>query len=337
MRVAVLHNAVASDAPRAEQDVLVQVDAVIDALQSLGHEAVPLPCTLDLAAARQRLEDISPDVAFNLVEALAGSDWLAILATALLDALQLPYTGTATAGLLLSNDKLLAKQWLTRAGLPTPAWLAAQANSTTDPKLPAPVFQANQRYIVKAVTEHASLGLDEASLIKAEDEASLQASLEQMSAARRCRCFAEQYVDGREFNLSVLAGPKGPEVLPPAEIDFSAFPPGKARIVGASAKWEEASFEYVNTPRSFDFPGTDCDLLEQLGTLAGDCWQLFALGGYARVDFRVDTAGKPWILEINANPCLSPDAGFAAALAQASIPWETAVERILDDAVSPKC
>ncbi len=86
---------------------------------------------------------------------------------------------------------------------------------------------------------------------------------------------------------------------------------------------EEASFEYVNTPRSFDFPGTDCDLLEQLGTLAGDCWQLFALGGYARVDFRVDTAGKPWILEINANPCLSPDAGFAAALAQASIPWET--------------
>jgi D-alanine-D-alanine ligase len=139
-------------------------------------------------------------------------------------------------------------------------------------------------------------------------------------------------VEGREFNLSVLAGPDGPEVLPAAEIDFSAFPPGKPRIVGQRAKWAEASFEFQKTPRRFDFTPGDASLLNQLRRLAREAWQLFALGGYARVDFRVDDAGQPWILEINANPCLSPDAGFAGALVQASIPFSQAVARILEDA-----
>jgi D-alanine-D-alanine ligase len=121
-------------------------------------------------------------------------------------------------------------------------------------------------------------------------------------------------------------------VLPPAEIDFSAFPPDKPRIVGRQAKWEEASFDFQNTPRRFDFSPADQPLVERLSRLARDTWTLFGLRGYVRVDFRVDLAGEPWILEINANPCLSPDAGFAAALAQASIPFPRAVARILEDA-----
>ena len=123
----------------------------------------------------------------------------------------------------------------------------------------------------------------------------------------------------------------GPEVLLPAEIDFSAFPAGKPRIVGYSAKWCDDRFEYHHTPRRFDYEAADGPLLDELRRLSARCWECFELRGWVRVDFRVDRAGQPWILEINANPCLSPDAGFAAALAQCSIPYDQAIVRILED------
>jgi D-alanine-D-alanine ligase len=248
--------------------------------------------------------------------------------------MRLPYTGTPTGPLLLTNHKVLTKERLLQAGLPTPGWLEL------NPKPPvwanavhAPAFQPGKPYILKAIMEHASFGLDEHSLVAFGDEASLRAELRRATVQMGRECFAEQYIDGREFNLSVLAGPDGPEVLPPAEIDFSAFPPDKPRIVGERAKWEDDSFEFSNTPRRFDFDGSENALLRQLQELARASWHAFGLHGYVRVDFRVDAAGQPWILEINANPCLSPDAGFVAALAQAGIPWSVAVQRILDDAL----
>jgi D-alanine-D-alanine ligase len=117
-------------------------------------------------------------------------------------------------------------------------------------------------------------------------------------------------------------------VLAPAEIDFSAFPPGAARMVGYRAKWDETSFEYANTPRRFEFPPGDARLLAQLEGLARTTFSSLGLSGYARVDFRVDADG-PWILEVNANPCIAPDAGFAAALAQSGIRYKDAIARII--------
>jgi D-alanine-D-alanine ligase len=72
----------------------------------------------------------------------------------------------------------------------------------------------------------------------------------------------------------------------------------------------------------------------RLEQMAKKCWQVFGLGGYARIDFRVDADGQPWILEINANPCLSPDAGFAAAVKQSGLTFAEAVGRILSDATA---
>jgi D-alanine-D-alanine ligase len=143
--------------------------------------------------------------------------------------------------------------------------------------------------------------------------------------------FAEQYIEGREFNLSLLADAGGPQVLPAAEIDFSRLPAGKPRIVGYKAKWKADSPEYHATPRRFDFASADGPLVERLAELSRSAWQCFGLRGYARVDFRVDRQGRPWILEINVNPCLSPDAGFAAALDRAGIPFPQAIARILHD------
>jgi D-alanine-D-alanine ligase len=122
--------------------------------------------------------------------------------------------------------------------------------------------------------------------------------------------------------------------LPPAEIDFSAFPDGKPRIVGHAAKWNASSFEYNTTERTFKFPASDEQLLRRLSELTLECWRLFGLSGYARVDFRCDANGQPWILEINPNPCLLPDAGFAAALEQAGIGYDSALQRILEDALA---
>ena len=105
------------------------------------------------------------------------------------------------------------------------------------------------------------------------------------------------------------------------------------RIVGHSAKSDQDSFEYNNTERLFDFPATDRPLLQRISQLAVECWQLFELCGYARVDFRIDSAQQPWILEINTNPCILPDAGFAASVENAGIHYDEAIQAILDEAI----
>ena len=105
-------------------------------------------------------------------------------------------------------------------------------------------------------------------------------------------------------------------------------------MVGYKAKWESESFEYNNTPREFDFPEEDYSLIAGLKKIALDCWKVFSLKGYARVDFRVDKSGNPWVLEVNANPCLSPDAGFAAALEKSGISFKSAIEKIIRDSIS---
>lgn len=325
MRVLLLHNAVSPDASAADRDVLVQAATVGAALAELGHETLLVPCTLDLASAAERMRQLDPDAVFNLVESLDGSDWLAGLVPALLTRLGRPYTGCSTEATIFSAHKLLAKQRLAEAGLPTPAWFSVgQALRSADPP---------DAWILKSVTEHASFGLDEDCVLRGLTPDAVMRRLEEHTVRLGGQCFAEAYVAGREFNLSLLAGPNGPQVLTPAEIDFSAFPAGKPRVVGQRAKWAEGSFEFENTPRRFDFPAEDRPLLDELARLAAAAWRLFDLAGYARVDFRVDASGRPWILEVNSNPCLSPDAGFYAALTQTGIPMAEAVRRILDEAL----
>jgi D-alanine-D-alanine ligase len=304
---------------------LVQVAAVEEALSSLGHHTRRLPCTLNLETVEEALTDHRPAVVFNLVESLGGSDRLAHLAAVLLDDLDLPYTGASSAALHLTTNKPRAKARLAAAGLPTPPWTLASG----DPQSLSPP------YIIKAIWEHASVGLDDHAVICDGDGSTVGEQIASRSRQLGQASFAEQFIEGREFNLSLIATPDGPRVLPPAEIDFSSLPPNKPRIVGYAAKWDEEAVEYASTPRTFDFSSADAPLLDWLRALAVQCWKLFDLRGYARVDFRVDSRGQPWILEINANPCLSPDAGFAAALARADIPLASAVSWILDDALRP--
>jgi len=341
MRVAIAYNAVTdTDAPD-EQDVLVQAQAVVAALDELGHRSVEVPCGLNLADVRQRLEAIRPEVVFNLVESLGGSGRLIHLVPAVLDVMALPYTGSSAAAIHLTSHKTMAKARLEAAGLPTPAWIgpypedlpplattAAAGRGQSTGKAAAP-----GGWIVKSLWEHASVGLDESSLRLCDSPAAARHAMQARAAALGGSCFAEAFVDGREFNLSLLAAEGRPQVLPPAEILFEGYAAGRPKIVGYRAKWDADSYEYGHTPRRFDFPPQDALLLEKLRRLAAESWRVFGLRGYARVDFRVDADGRPWILEINANPCLSPDAGFAAALKAGGLGYEAAVARILKDAL----
>lgn len=335
MKITVLHQIVSENSSTDDLDVLAQVRAVSAALESLGHEPLPVPCGLDLSQISRTLEAMGAELVFNLVESLGGHGRLLHLVPCLLDALQIPYTGACAEALRLTSDKISAKERMALAGLPTPEWIGPFPAQM--PVLTATGFgRQNEEsvWIIKSVWEHASLGIDETSLIPGNAQTAAAA------AAKRApllggAAFAERFIEGREFNLGLLQEGLSVRVLPPAEILFDGFEENRPRIVDYKAKWDEASFQYRHTPRCFDFEGKDAELLAELKRLALRCWEVFGLKGYARVDFRVDSNNRPWILEINANPCISPDAGFAAALSRAGIDFEQAVERIVSAAVHP--
>lgn len=322
MTITILHQHVPADAPADERDVLDQASAIHAALAAKGHAATVLACTDDLGNVRRKLEVLRPDCVFNLVETLNNSGRLIHLAPAVWEVAGIPFTGSSADALYLTTHKLLSKERMRAAGLPVPEWVQGGETNAQHPTLNAQRSTRESDWIVKSVWEHASVGLTDASILRGLTAAEAAAHVPSGS-------FAERFIDGREFNLALLAGPGGPEVLPPAEIVFEDFPADKPRIVGYSAKWDEGSFEYAHTVRRFAGADADGALLAELKRLALRGWEVFGLGGYARVDFRVDAAGTPWILEVNANPCLSPDSGFAAALEQAGIPYADAMEQIV--------
>jgi D-alanine-D-alanine ligase len=333
LRIAILHHDVSAADCAADQDVVIQAGVVEDACRQLGHETLRRACPERPDSLPAWLADCQPDVVFQLVEKVYGSDKYASAVTSILTQLNIPFTGSGSAALDLSNDKVLAKLVLQATGLPTPRWVYLQPGAPPETKA-AWLLAAQKlpKFILKPLGEHSSVGMDDSSVWSGGSAAELLDEIKRRSTQSGKSYFAEEFIDGREFNLSLLAGPNGPRVLPPAEIDFSKFPQGKPRIVNYAAKWDEKTFEFQNTPRMFEFLVADQPLLAELSRLAIRCWEVFGLRGYVRVDFRIDDQGQPWILEINTNPCLSPDAGYAAALRQAGISTEQAIQRILDDA-----
>lgn len=323
MRVAILHNAVAADAAAAERDVLDQAAAVREALEARGHRVCVLPVDLDLAALKVALDRERPERVFNLVESLDGDDRGILQVPVLLESLGIPFAGAPLQAILMTTNKLVAKRLLREAGLATPGWFASG-----DPAWQAEAL-VGDRVIIKPVWDHGSATLDGTAVRAFESGTKLRAALDPDSSTAR---FAERYVEGREFNLALLASGCGDvQLLPPAEMVFSDWTADRPRVVGYRAKWVSDSFEYRNTLRRFDFGPGDESLLAELTRLARATWRCFGLRGYARVDFRVDERGAPTILEANVNPCLTPDAGFAAAVERAGISYVDAIERILLD------
>ncbi len=320
--VAVLFGHVPPEASLDEQDVLHEVGAVSAALTRLGFQPVPVPLTLDVRKAVGFLKRIKPLFVFNLVESVEGKGQLIYLSQTILEYLGLPYTGAGLEAMFLTTNKALSKKVMTARGLPTPPWVSERELQRGDITFEPP-------YIIKHLWEHASVGVDEQGIIYHRDQ--LRHALDQRPVDHRDHLYAEAFIVGREFNLAILGGRDGLEILPPSEILFVDYPDGKPKIVDYRAKWLEESFEYQHTPRTFDFRPEDGPAVERMRELAAECWRTFGLRGYARVDFRLDGAGQPWIMEVNANPCINPDSGFVATADRAGLDYTSLVRRIILD------
>jgi len=321
--VVILYNEVTPDSSLDDRDVLAQVEVVSRALPVLGYQPLELCFSLSINEIIKTLREIDPLVVFNLTESVEGDGRLIHLATSLLDHLAIPYTGCSNEAMFVTSNKLLTKKILHLAGIATPPWVSLNGFQ------PGTVIPPGH-CIIKSAWEHASNWFTNDSIVYLEPgtmEVKLKERIKNRIQQTGKEFFAEQYIDGREFNISILAG----EVLEVPEIIFQNYPEDKFKVVDFRAKWEEKSFEFHHTPRSFDFPESDKPLLEMLRRISRQCWDLFELRGYARVDFRVDREGRPWVLELNTNPCISPDSGFYAAAERSGIPIPQVVKRIIDD------
>lgn len=325
MKIVILHDYITEDAPEDDRDVISQCKYISEVLSDMGHEPVSLCFSLDFKRFTSELHRINPDMVFNLVESVNGHGDLIHIPTKVLDEIRMPYTGTKTESLISTSDKLIAKKKLKASGISTPKWFSLEYDREN-------LLNGEGPYIIKSVWEHASKGLNQDSIFYPKSRDELLSHIKLHSIRIGWDCFAEAYIEGREFNLSVLDSGKGPETLHPAEIRFLDYPEGRFKIVDYPAKWEKESFEHQHTCRCFDFPDTDANLLDQLSMISITCWNLFKLRGYARIDFRIDLHGNPWVLEINANPCLAPDSGFVAATQRAGLSFGNVIKRIINAA-----
>jgi len=318
--VVILHDPVPQDAPPDRQDTLTQARDVARALERLGCAARLLPFGPDLDAMRRELSHKPPRLAVNLVESMAGLERLAFAAPALLTALGIPCTGSGAQALLAASGKSEVKRRLRQTGLATPDWLS-QSPRQGDPVLDV---AAAALFILKPEHTHGSVGIGPDAVAPARDAAHLAQLLAQRAQALGQPCLAEAFVPGREFSVAVIAGPNGPQALPPAEMGFFGPGPAEANVLTYAAKWQGGSAAYADTRRAF--PAEEPELLTRLAEAALAVWRVFGLAGYARLDFRVGPDGAPQIIDVNANPCLAEDAGLAAAARQAGLDF-TALAR----------
>ena len=317
MRVLVLHSDIGVNPPPDELDTLIAARAVGEALTRQGHAVSSAAFVADHDRLERLLHHEKADVVFNLVEGIGGLGQHAPMAPRMLDDLGVVFTGSDAVAMAVTNDKPLTKRKLRDAGIATPDW--------SEP--PGWSLLTDSIYIVKSALEDASFGLDDDCVVRGAEAVKLRAADSYLKHGGRW--FAEEFIDGREFNISLLQGPQGVDVLPMAEMLFESWPADRPRIVGYTAKWLDGSPEATQTVRHFGVERKEPLLAQKLKTACEKCWELFNLAGYARVDFRISEAEEPLVLEINSNPGIAPDAGLAAAAARAGLDFDALVARIL--------
>jgi len=317
-KVIILHNAIADNSNPDEADVLHQAELVFNALQNLRFDPEIMPLSNELFIDIEKVAKKKPLFIFNLVESLYDKGELIYVGPAVLNALHIPFTGVPLDALFLTTNKVLAKKFMTFYDIPTPAYYEISQLKELKPHV---------QYILKPKWEEGSVGLDEENVFTTHDSDKLL----KISKLSTNHYFIEQFVEGREFNMSILGGNDGPKVLQPAEMIFKDFPEGKPKILGYKAKWEESSMEYQNTTRSFQTLENDSPLYRKLKSICEKCWISFGLRGYARVDFRIDKEGNPFVIEINGNPCIAPDSGFIAAASHAGYTNDFVIKKICEE------
>ena len=326
--VLILHHTLppSATAHSAESDagVMQEVCAVAAALDRMGisHRTGSIASLSDLIPV---LESSPEKVVFNLVENLVPRTEDAALVPAVCRSFGKTVTGNDTPCQTLCLDKWRTKAVLASAGLPVPAGILVHPGAAV-PRTGVP----RGVLIVKPLFADASEGIDSRSVVRGTGPALTKA------VARVHRQFdhpalVERFFGTREINVSVLEIDGRVVALPPAEIEFRDFGSRRPHIVDYKAKWHSTSFEYRNTVRVIParLPARVARRLEHLSLAA---WAAAGCHDYARVDFRMTDKGDLAILEINPNPDVSPDAGFAAALQVAGIEFDRFVNAMCSNA-----
>lgn len=316
-RIIILHNEILTNNPD-ELDVINQRDLVKSACEKLGFEVHCLTFGNDLLTDIEKVKAKNAALVFNLVEATWGKGELIYFAPAILNAFKIPYTGVPLDALFISTNKVLAKNLMRFNQLPTADFYSMDELGKLNPE---------KTYIAKPIWEEASVGISADYIFTASEPVKME-RIKQLAVSHY---FVEEFIDGREFNVSILANGKEVEVLPPAEMIFSEYFDKHPKIVGYKAKWDETSEEYKQTNRAFGTLDKEPELRDKLIEVCQKSWSAFNLKGYVRIDFRVDENNNIYILEINGNPCIAPDSGFVAAVRYAGYSVEDMVKRIIDD------
>jgi D-alanine-D-alanine ligase len=327
LRVAVLHNlrreaAHPGDSGEAapldaEYDSRETVEALCATLEACGHPATPVEADASLVEALRRLR---PDIAFNIAEGLPGEAREA-QAPAVCQLLGIPHTGSGVLALALCLDKAMTKRVLRHEGLPTPAFAVAAPGSEPDTAgLRFPLF-------VKPLREGTSMGISARSVVA--DEAELRARVAGVHRAYGEPALVEEFLVGREFTVGVL-GNAPPRPLPITEINYGALPPGHPAVYTYQFKkeWDDPRFYLLPAP-------VPDGLRRELERAAVGAFRALGCLDVARIDLRLDVAGRPQILEVNPLPGLAPGFSDLAKQADAAgLGYRGLVAAILDAAAA---
>jgi D-alanine-D-alanine ligase len=295
--------AVVMGGPSAEREVSIESgQAVMKALAALGHDAQSLDFDGRFVDA---LRDIRPDVVFNALHGTGGEDGTI---QGILEWLGIPYTGSDLISCALAMDKHITKKLLAAEGLPTPAWDTFDLAGGTLPLLPGSL---NLPLVVKPRSSGSSAGV---SIVRTHEEWT-KAMIN--VAPRTTQVIAEEFIPGREFSSAVL----GEEALPLVEIIASD------EFYSYDAKYKPGGSRHL-VPAPIDG-----DLTARLQMLALSVHRMLGLRDYSRTDFIVTKEGRPYILEINALPGLTPLSLFPDEARAAGIPFEALIERLLQFAL----
>lgn len=319
MKITLLHTQDALEDPL--DPVLGQIE---DALARLGHEPARIVVDDKVQPVVTALAQSPPDLVFNLCESFGGRSALESNVAALLNLLDLRYTGSSPAGLIVAGDKTLTKKVLSFHGITTPKF-ATVFRGTVD-------WAGDVEFplIVKPPQEDASLGITGKSVVR--DVKELLETMSSLQTEYKSAVLAEQFIDGREFYVGVL-GNSSPEALPVLELDFSGFPADKPRIASWAAKWgddgDESGAEFAGTKSVFP---TDVgeELIEAMQKVAVDSFNALRLRDYARIDLRVTDAGEIYVIEANPNCYLEAGSEFARTAAESGLQYDQLIEKIIE-------
>ena len=286
----------------SEVGVLEEKEDIAKALQSLGHKTSIFNVDGDVCRFVNFLKDEQPDLIFNLCESVGNESIHEMHAVGIYELMGIPYTGSDPLTLGTALNKVRVKQLLSYYGLPTPRFqlIKSPVRITVDENLNFPL-------IVKPSREDASIGIETNSVVASLNE--LRKRVRYVIEQFDQPALVEEFIDGRELNVAIM-GNRKPVAFPISEIDMTTLPKQYHRIVTYNAKWMKGTEEYEHTrgvcPALLPPP-----LESRIKDMALQAYQVLGCRDYARVDFRLSKDHKPYILEVNPNPDISDDAGFA--------------------------